>query len=117
MEHRACNAACAVSRSQRVQLGILFVSLKSRVWRERYNTIDDLVKGMNAMYDEYDAEPLREDMAEPLQNIQSSVENAGGNDFNVEYTGIWKRHREGVGSGAIGRDKQRRFRCGAELVD
>lgn len=35
-------------------------------------------------------------MTSPLQNVQSSVQNVGGNKFNVERTGTRKRQRERI---------------------
>ena len=48
--------------AQSVDLNIndlgFFASLKSRVWKERFGTIDDLVKGIQRLFGAYDSETL-----------------------------------------------------------
>lgn len=68
MEHQARNATGPVSRSQDQPCGVFRISETYSFWRERYRTIDDLVKRLQGMHEEYDADSL-EGMTEPLQNV------------------------------------------------
>ena len=72
-----------------------FASLNSRVWKERFGTIDDLVEGVQRLFGAYDSATLERVWQSLFQRYNQVLAGLGRNDFEVEHTKARKRQREG----------------------
>ena len=63
-----------------------FASLKSRVRKESFGTIDDLVEGLQRSFGAYDSKTPERVWQSLFKRYNQVLEGLGGNDFEVEYT-------------------------------
>ncbi|CAM9214090.1 unnamed protein product, partial [Choristocarpus tenellus] len=67
-----------------------FPTLISGIWRERYSTIDDLVKGGKSTYRAYSAVSLERVWQSLFKRYNQVLKVLGGNYFEVQHTGTKK---------------------------
>ena len=73
-----------------------FCSLKSRVWQRRFETLEDMARGVKVMFDEYDAQTL-ERMWQSLFKRYNQVSGAlGKNDFEVVHAQTEQKQKTGI---------------------
>lgn len=82
------NAAGAVTRSQYHRF-FFFACLKSRLWRESFDTPEAIVVGVKTLFDEYDAATLERVWQSLLKRHNQVLRTLGGDDFEVEHGGIF----------------------------
>lgn len=91
-----------------------FASLKSRVWTERFGSIDGLVGRIRRMFCEHDSETLGSVWQSPFKRYSQMPRKLGRDDFEVKNTGTRKTQREYFGQ--IGRGRLKGQQSGAGLV-
>ena len=68
-----------------------FASLESVVWKEGYESVDEMVAGIPAMFVEYDTKTLERVYQSRFKRYYQVHRVRGGNDFEVEHMGIAQR--------------------------
>ncbi|CAM9188403.1 unnamed protein product, partial [Laminaria digitata] len=76
-------------------LGFL-ASLKSRVWKANANSVDELVKTIFDLYEEYGGDTLERVWQSLFKVYNQTLRKLGDNDFRVEHTGVSARQRAGT---------------------
>ena len=64
-----------------------FNSLKSRVWKEDYCSVEDMAAGIPLLFAEYNAETLERVWRSLFRRYNQVLRGFGGNDFQVERRG------------------------------
>ena len=72
-----------------------FASLESVVWKEGYESVDEMVAGIPAMFVEYDTKTLERVYQSRFKRYYQVHRVRGGNDFEVEHMGIAQRQKRG----------------------
>ncbi|CAN0246078.1 unnamed protein product, partial [Laminaria digitata] len=62
-----------------------FASLKSRVWRANANSVDELVKNIFNLYEEYGGDTLERVWQSLFKVYNQTLRKLGDNDFRVEH--------------------------------
>lgn len=73
-----------------------FVSSRNRVYKNLYGTIDNLVRGLEVIYDECDTEILERVLQSLSHTYNQALKALGRNDFNARHSGIRNRRRQRV---------------------
>lgn len=87
----------------------IVVSLESPLWKEGYGSIDKLGGGICAMFAGYESETLKRAWRSLFKRYNQVLRVRGGDDFDVEHTGITRRQKRS--DLAITENIDRGFQC------
>lgn len=68
---------------------------KSRVWNERFRSIEEMVPGIERLFDEYDADAVGRVWQGLFEWYHQVLGALGGNDFDVRHGGIATNRKTG----------------------